>query len=1798
MDAFEDDGGVDMHEDMWDSVEVDSEFEDLLDEDVYGDLDVDLETIDEKQNIEAFEHEPVPDSPSSQSRFNRMHHFGASQSTTNELHDTFHAPIAQVAKQTPNVEEYEDEDDEAEANYATQVERYTQYHQTHDHREVESDSDIDETDDEEDEATLARRARTRRPKKAPSSSNIGSSRHSRQHISPNTTRARSRKTVKREMTDDDESDYDDESYGPRSGNRANRRATRGASNATVSAAAQDIQELSLKLAREYATSIDAKKKELQEIERRIEQTRNLWDRLQNIWVNKVWNETLLAPRVQAAEAFRNAKRAGRPLKHERLSTARQIKQESEEMETIMRKLDSGAASAAARAISADRANGDTSASGVPPPKKKKKLESVSRPLYCLTPNRGFVKVVCQDCGRELFGNHLGFLNHCRMVHYVKFASWDDAVELCGTPVDESEVPADDPSRTENSSSMGFSISQQKSEAAKSYQMQRTTNMRVGATPMSPGAASNFQGGITIDHTKPQGTQGAVKIATPNVHVLPEVASASTNNVTTEVSSAGLETSRFYIKKQVIIGNSSKRLTKEDIANEDDAYKLLYWPTNMAAAAVSRSSASAQSNTTDTSSTFAVPTHRWLLSIRSIGDDKLTNYVSKVRFYLHPAFSPRNIVDVINPPFQILRETNQEWPVRLQIFFKDPRNPPMSFTHYIVFQQGALEAVGEEYYADIEIDREYISGMILDENVSMVSHIGSPSARAHHSREQQASRYHQYLESNPAVKAEGAQNWVPPAATHPADHSRSHHPAEVTAPFRDNHIVAFASGHAGDGPSVPYDTLVEFVRHAATTMFPLISEDTNMTMPYSVAKSSAEWTSWSHGKRKSSEWQRALRISHLLIERFQVRRTTREILDLCRHLNLTPIPEDAVPHLNADGNELLIPGDPSSPCVPPLSLYSRLYALPLLRAKHERLEMADHTQLIGYIRFCRFCGSVHSPLDKIDDLEITCGEKKLLVLQESHSTFRELLERSIKQVKLANIEPPPSRPSKSLASTSSQNPANGSVNDHSTASSAMNVDSKPAMDVSLRASSSSTTPHKTPNKRASGSSTSSSTKQSRPNADVRLSSSTDASGTPMKGASSEAISAAVAQANAMTIPGEKEITGKSTTPARRGRPAKASKLVGSLLASPVAASTIVTTTPGTLEAPSSATVVYLNTPPPMPELTLIDGITGLVSDTIPAVPEVAAANSSPIISTDPKTGEIKWDMHVLSTMESTLFIDFLKHLAPEQIAQLPTLPPDRLNLLIEYLNGSSESTSDPTKSDSTVAPERSDESSSSPVNSSTSAPPASNQVETSLGVQGSSLEQEHAAESRHSTSENAMDVDGPATSNTNTSTTNDEVVATSPTTSANLATSSSSSSTTAAMDTSATPGGASSAETSAAPPSAWTPAQEAVLLQYYSKHPDALASHEPLPPEILEALYMAGMNESGAGGAQPSGDASAAATTTTATTPGINSAASAPSSAMVANTPSATPSRKKKRTTSTSTPAATSSSHAATPSISQDLIHSESSSSNAVSTPSSKIKADPASPFPSSFTSSGITVAPESAAEALSHPVFGSLDFKRAERPTAAEVPPLHEQLALLELDHPTTNHADMLLLKLVTSFARRLLFGAAVAHATEKAAEPVHESKYKVMVPLHAATAIVNNPLSFDFLMDEGLARYTSLEMIQANALAEDPAAADIMEQLDHRLKLHRQMAASDASHAEAQAQTSENASTSQSAPINAQKDESNQPQEVQKAVQKDETSTNDALHTTTASESNSMQVDEPKGSSTTEPEAQKDESSAKMEES
>lgn len=68
----------------------------------------------------------------------------------------------------------------------------------------------------------------------------------------------------------------------------------------------------------------------------------------------------------------------------------------------------------------------------------------------------------------------------------------------------------------------------------------------------------------------------------------------------------------------------------------------------------------------------------------------------------------------------------------------------------------------------------------------------------------------------------------------------------------------------------------FLHELATDRWPLISHTKYQTLPFSCARSLQEWNTWSRGKQKSSEWQRARRMRIALEEEVGIRWTTYQV----------------------------------------------------------------------------------------------------------------------------------------------------------------------------------------------------------------------------------------------------------------------------------------------------------------------------------------------------------------------------------------------------------------------------------------------------------------------------------------------------------------------------------------------------------------------------------------------------------------------------------------------------------------------------------------------------------------------------------------------------------------------------------------------------------------------------------------------------------------------------------------------------------------------------------------------------------
>jgi transcription initiation factor IIF auxiliary subunit len=129
------------------------------------------------------------------------------------------------------------------------------------------------------------------------------------------------------------------------------------------------------------------------------------------------------------------------------------------------------------------------------------------------------------------------------------------------------------------------------------------------------------------------------------------------------------------------------------------------------------------------------THKWMIYIRSPNCAKLSNYIRKVIFYLHFSYKPYDVVEVRNAPFQLIRRGWGEFPVHVQIHFKDPRNKRVDINHQLKLDwtQTGLQTFGGETSQDVcmYIKRnDFISANQTNSNLAATTTTTSTSTTSH------------------------------------------------------------------------------------------------------------------------------------------------------------------------------------------------------------------------------------------------------------------------------------------------------------------------------------------------------------------------------------------------------------------------------------------------------------------------------------------------------------------------------------------------------------------------------------------------------------------------------------------------------------------------------------------------------------------------------------------------------------------------------------------------------------------------------------------------------------------------------------------------------------------------------------------------------------------------------------------------------------------------------------------------------------------------------------------------------------
>ncbi|XP_040924140.1 YEATS domain-containing protein 2 isoform X3 [Betta splendens] len=134
---------------------------------------------------------------------------------------------------------------------------------------------------------------------------------------------------------------------------------------------------------------------------------------------------------------------------------------------------------------------------------------------------------------------------------------------------------------------------------------------------------------------------------------------------------GDEASRLYVKKTIVVGNVSKYIPPDKREENDQS------------------------------------THKWMVYVRgSRREPSIDHFVKKVWFFLHPSYKPNDLVEVSEPPFHLTRRGWGEFPVRIQIHFKDPRNKRIDIIHQLKLDRTytGLQTLGAETVVDVELHR--------------------------------------------------------------------------------------------------------------------------------------------------------------------------------------------------------------------------------------------------------------------------------------------------------------------------------------------------------------------------------------------------------------------------------------------------------------------------------------------------------------------------------------------------------------------------------------------------------------------------------------------------------------------------------------------------------------------------------------------------------------------------------------------------------------------------------------------------------------------------------------------------------------------------------------------------------------------------------------------------------------------------------------------------------------------------------------------------------------------------------------
>ena len=320
-------------------------------------------------------------------------------------------------------------------------------------------------------------------------------------------------------------------------------------------------------------------------------------------------------------------------------------------------------------------------------------------------------------------------------------------------------------------------------------------------------------------------------------------------------------SRFYVSKKLIVGNVSKYLLADSRKENDQS------------------------------------THKWMVYVRTeSGDDKeIDKYIKCVLFFLHPSYIPNDIVTVSKPPFQVTRRGWGEFPVRVQLHFRDSRNKRFDVIHNLKLDKTytGLQTLGAETIVNIELHKHANN----ENEIISKSSTPSPAPPAQENSSNKTESPTKQDKENTISKEDIEQLKLSLPLPVIADLKSKLPTAECASscvssanPSRCNSPVSEISFFSN---MVPLESEIDCKLYSLLQHAPLIATD-GVKSKFFTCPSIELYESWHFTKRRAFEWYRASHLRKLYAKNYQNTTrcpSTKEILVWLRQCGFTPPEKD-------------------------------------------------------------------------------------------------------------------------------------------------------------------------------------------------------------------------------------------------------------------------------------------------------------------------------------------------------------------------------------------------------------------------------------------------------------------------------------------------------------------------------------------------------------------------------------------------------------------------------------------------------------------------------------------------------------------------------------------------------------------------------------------------------------------------------------------------------------------------------------------------------------------------------------------